>query len=169
MAPFDRAIQNTGAVVDFLRNAAAGDLGRALGSLGAEAGRIAGSPELHRLAALVGDGTAVVKALQQGSFSLALQRLGGAPRDVEAVRKAEELVQALRDADLGAVAQLPGAGPVLQQAQSLTRQLGDGRALDAVARLDQALRQLAAATFAPDFAQALAARAARLLAQPAEG
>ncbi|HZN95113.1 MAG TPA: hypothetical protein VFB81_20505, partial [Myxococcales bacterium] len=161
--------QDAKAVVDFAGNIARGDVGQALMGLGNEAARIAGSPELQRAMGYVQDGAAVVGALQQGRFSGAMERLGVPAREVAAVRQAEELVKALQAGDLNALAQTGPAQQLLQSAQSLAQQLGDGQALDAFARFTGALEQLQAAAAVPGFDQEMMAKANQLLALAAGG
>jgi len=151
-------------VLQFARSVANGDVGQALQTLGAEAGRLGQSPELQKAIGLVQDGTALASALQQGRFSDAMQRLGLPARDVGAVRQAETLFKALQNGDFAPLARTEPARQLLQSAQSLAQKLGSGQALDDVNRLTGAIQQLRDATL-PGFDQGLVAQANQLLSQ----
>jgi len=172
VAPFENAGidgQTAQAVLGFAKSVANGDVGQALQTLGAQAGRLINNPDLKKAMGFINDGTALVGALQQGQFSTAMERLGLPARDVGAVRQAETLLRSLQAGDLDALARTEPARQLLQSTRSLAQKLGGGQALDTINRFAGALQQLAATTAAPGFNQALVDQANRLLALAARG
>jgi len=166
LAPFQKLGvngQDAQAVLQFARSVANGDVGGALQTIGAEAGRLGANPEVQKAVGFVQDGAALASALQQGRFSDAMQRAGLPARDVSAVRQAETMFKALQNGDFAALARTGPAKQLLQSAQSLAQKLGGGQALDAVNRFTGALQQLKNATV-PGFDQGMVAKANQLLA-----